>query len=38
MGTPEQIAQVERSYTGVYLRPYLEKIRPRRFTPVLEKP
>jgi excinuclease ABC subunit A len=24
-GTPEQIAQVERSYTGVYLRPYLSK-------------
>jgi excinuclease ABC subunit A len=24
-GTPEQIAKVERSYTGVYLRPYLSR-------------
>ncbi len=35
-GTPEQIAKVEQSYTGVYLRPYLkDKASP--FTPVLEK-
>ena len=25
-GTPAQIAAVERSYTGVYLRPYLNQI------------
>jgi len=36
-GTPEQIAAVERSYTGVYLRPYLNRnVSP--FAPVLEKP
>ena len=34
-GTPEQIAQVERSYTGIYLRPYLEK-KASPFTPTLE--
>ena len=35
-GTPEQITKVERSYTGVYLRPYLrDSASP--FTPVLEK-
>ena len=33
MGTPEQIAAVERSHTGVYLRPYLKETAPRRFTP-----
>jgi excinuclease ABC subunit A len=35
-GTPEQIAQVERSYTGVYLRPYL-KSAASPFNPTLEK-
>ena len=35
-GTPEQIAKVEQSYTGVYLRPYL-KDNASPFTPVLEK-
>ena len=35
-GTPEQIAKVEQSYTGIYLRPYL-KDNASPFTPVLEK-
>jgi len=36
-GTPAKIAAVERSHTGVYLRPYLNrKVSP--FAPVLEKP
>ncbi len=36
-GTPAEIAAVERSYTGVYLRPYLNRnVSP--FAPVLEKP
>ena len=36
-GTPAQIAAVERSHTGVYLRPYLNRnVSP--FAPVLEKP
>ena len=35
-GTPAQIAAVERSYTGVYLRPYLNKS-PAPFAPVLKK-
>ena len=34
LGTPEKIAEVERSYTGVYLRPYLEK-KTSPFTPTL---
>ena len=34
LGTPEQIAQIERSYTGIYLRPYLEK-KASPFTPTL---
>jgi excinuclease ABC subunit A len=36
-GTPEQVAQVESSYTGVYLRPYLKKAAASPFTPLLEK-
>jgi len=36
-GTPAEIAAVERSYTGVYLRPYLNRnVSP--FAPVLQKP
>ena len=36
-GTPAEIAAVERSHTGVYLRPYLNRnVSP--FAPVLEKP
>ena len=25
IGTPEEVAQVEKSYTGQYLRPYLQQ-------------
>ena len=36
-GTPEQIARVEASHTGRYLRPYLTKSSLSPFAPVLEK-
>jgi excinuclease ABC subunit A len=36
-GTPAEVAEVERSHTGVYLRPYL-KSAASLFSPVLEKP
>jgi excinuclease ABC subunit A len=35
-GTPAEIARVERSYTGVYLRPYI-KTSTSQFRPLLEK-
>ncbi|HEU4340472.1 MAG TPA: excinuclease ABC subunit UvrA [Candidatus Binatia bacterium] len=37
LGTPEQIAQVENSHTGVHLRPYLERATASPFAPLLEK-
>ncbi len=36
-GTPAEIAAIERSHTGVYLRPYLNR-NASRFAPVLAKP
>ena len=37
IGTPDQIAEVDRSHTGVYLRPYLARADSSPFAPVLEK-
>ncbi len=37
-GTPEQMAAAENSYTGRYLRPYLEADRNALFTPCLREP
>ena len=36
-GTPEEIAECEKSHTGRYLRPYLQMETASPFTPVLEK-
>ncbi|HTN72354.1 MAG TPA: excinuclease ABC subunit UvrA [Methylomirabilota bacterium] len=36
-GTPEQVAAVKASHTGVYLRPYLRQEAASPFTPALEK-
>ena len=36
-GTPEQVAAVEASHTGVYLRPYLNRATASPFVPTLEK-
>ncbi|MFQ5902402.1 MAG: excinuclease ABC subunit UvrA, partial [Candidatus Binatia bacterium] len=36
-GTPEEIAQVQSSHTGRYLKPYLERGAPSPFMPLLEK-
>jgi excinuclease ABC subunit A len=36
-GTPREVAEVEGSHTGVYLRPYLKSL-PALFRPALEKP
>ncbi|MGH9896683.1 MAG: excinuclease ABC subunit UvrA, partial [bacterium] len=37
VGTPDEIAQVEASHTGRYLKPYLQRDAASPFTPVLEK-
>src|ERR1043166_2149360 len=37
-GTPAQIAAIDASYTGLYLRPYLKRADTSPFTPALEKP
>lgn len=37
VGTPEDVAQCERSHTGRYLKPYLQRDVPSPFTPLLEK-
>jgi excinuclease ABC subunit A len=36
-GTPDQVAQVESSHTGSYLRPYLQNETASRFAPLLPK-